>query len=181
MKLNRLWSLLKQRKAITIMQGETAQWIGDGFACYPVYNLPRLTERVMQTLLDINDDTWDKFAFYEDNTVSFEEVDFDEEQIDLSPLAVELHYHGMDLMPLVGGGKILFIQTKYLKPFENTLLLSYAYRKKDGGVIAINEGLLLSAVIAPVDMSRDKAFEETLYKLYDLTKRNGGDIDDRRE
>lgn len=181
MKLNRLWSLLKQRKAITIMQGEAAQWIGDGFACYPVYNLPQLTERVMQTLLDINDDTWDKFAFYGEDTVSFAEVDFDEKQIDLSPLTIELHYHGMNLMPLIGGGRIFFIHTKYLKPFDDMLLLSYAYRKEGGGIIAVNEGLLLSAVIAPVNMSGDKVFEETLYKLYDLAKRNGGDIDDSRE
>lgn len=174
MKINRLWSLLKQRKAITIMQGESAQWVGDGFSCYPVYNLPPLKERVMQTLLNVNDDTWDKFAFYEDSHVNFTEEDILEAQVDLEPLTVALHYHGMDVMPLVGGGKIYYIQTKYLKPFENTLLLSYAYRKEAGGVIAVNEGLLLSAIIAPVDMSKDKVFEETLYKLYDLTKREGG-------
>ena len=175
MKINRLWSLLKQRKAITIMRGESAQWVGDGFSCYPVYNLPELTGRIMQTLLDIKDDAWDKFAVYKEYTVKFTEEDFYQEQIDLTPLSVELHYHGMDVMPLVGGGKIYYIQTKYLKPFENTLLLSYAYRKEAGGVIAVNEGLLLSAIIAPVDMSKDKVFEETLYKLYDLTKHQGGE------
>lgn len=178
MKLNKLWALLKQRKAITIMQGEAAQWVGDGYACYPVYNLPPLKERVMQTLLDINDDAWDKFAFYEELGVKFTEEDFYADQVDLSPLAIELHYHGMDLMPLIGNGMIFFIQTKYLKPFENTLLLSYAYRKEAGGIIAVNEGLMLSAVIAPVAMKRDNVFEETLYKLYDLTKRQGGEKND---
>lgn len=175
MKLNKLWSLLKQRKAITIYQGAVDQWIGDGFACYPVNNLPQLTERVMQTLLDINDDAWDKFAFFDKDEVQFTEEDFCEGQVDLTPLAVELNYHGMDLMPLVGDGRIFFIQTKYLKPFDNTLLLSYAYRKEAGGIIAVNERLIFSAAICPVSMSKDKVFEETLYKLYDLTRREGGD------
>ena len=173
MKINKIWALLKQRKAITIMQGESAQWIGDGYACYPVYNLPRLEERIVQTLLDIKDDAWDKFAFYEEESVSFAEEDLFKGQIDLSPLAIELNYHGMSLMPLVGDGMIIFIQTKYLKPFENTLLLTYAYRKEAGGIIAVNEGLLLSAVIMPVDMTKDKDFEKILSELYTLTSRAG--------
>lgn len=176
MKLNRLWSLLKQRKCISIAQGVVAQWVGDGYSLYPIYNLPKLGERVMQTLLDINDDAWDKFTVKEDDELKLSEEDIVEGQIDLSPLDVELHYRGMDLIPLIGGGKIYYIQSKYLKPFENALLLSYAYRK-DSGVIAVNEGLILSAFIMPVDVFRDKKFAETLYishlRLYESSDESG--------
>lgn len=175
MKLNKLWALLKKHKNISVMQGDSNQWIGDGCSAYPIYNLPDLNERVVQTLLDVKDDAWDNFMFKGNETVSFTEEDIIEEQFDLTPLSVELNYHGMNLMPLVGDERIFFIQTKYLKPFENTLLLSYYYREEAGGIIAVNEGLVLSAIIMPVNMSVDKEFEKTLYKLYDLTKREGGD------
>ena len=50
MKLNKLFALMKQRKRIVVAQGATAQWVGDGICLYPIYNLPRLTERTMQAL-----------------------------------------------------------------------------------------------------------------------------------
>ena len=59
-------------------------------------------------------------------------------------------------------------------PFADIDLLSYSYREK-GKIIAVNEGLLLSAVIAPVDMSRDTLLHETLYRLSELTKKLGGE------
>lgn len=42
------------------------------------------------------------------------------------------------------------------------------------GVIAVNEGMLLSALIVPVEVT-DPVFRETLYRLYDFTRRQAGE------
>ena len=169
MKLSKLFALMKQHKRIVVAQGATAQWVGDGSVLYPVYNLPKLTERTMQTLLDLTGDAWDKFTFEEHEVLHVSEEDFEEGQTDLQPLDLYINWRGVEYFPLIGGGKIYYIKAKYLKPFADDTLLSYSARKDN--TIAVNEGLLLSAIIAPVDMSNDTLLQEMLYKLYDLTKR----------
>lgn len=176
MKLNKLFALMKQRKRIVVAQGATAQWVGDGICLYPIYNLPRLTERTMQTLLDVSDDAWDKFTFEEHEFLYFSEEDFEKGQVDLEPMKISLHWKGCDYIPLMGSGKVFYIQAKYLKPFADDMLLSYSYRDDKQGVIAVNEGLLLSGLICPVQIN-DPVFVETLYRLYELTKRQGEDIE----
>ena len=174
MKLSKLFALMKQRKRIVVMQGKTAQWVGDGNCLYPIYNLPKLTENTMRTLLDLSSDAWDKFTFEEHDVLSVSEEDFEEGQTDLRPLDFIFHWSGGTYFPLIGNGRIYFIQTKYLAPFADISLLSYSYRER-GKIIAVNEGLLLSAIIAPVDMSRDTLLHETLYRLSELTKKLGGE------
>lgn len=169
MKLSKLFTLIKQHKRIVVAQGATAQWVGDGSVLYPVYNLPKLTERTMQTLLDLTGDAWDKFTFEEHEVLNVSEEDFEKDQTDLEPLNLYINWMGVEYFPLIGGGKIYYIKAKYLKPFSDDTLLSYSARKNN--MIAVNEGLLLSAIIAPVDVSKDTMLHETLYKLYDLTKR----------
>lgn len=173
MKISKLFALMKRRKRIVVMQGKTAQWVGDGVSLYPIYNLPKLSERTMQTILDINDDAWDKFTFDEYDVMRVSEDDFSEGQIDLQPMEIMLHWKGSDLIPLYGGGRIYFIMAKYLKPFTDAILLSYSWRK-DEKVIAVNEGMLLSALIVPVEVT-DPVFRETLYRLYDFTRRQAGE------
>ena len=174
MKLSKLFAIMKQRKRIVVMQGKTAQWVGDGNCLYPIYNLPKLTENTMRTLLDLSSDAWDKFTFEEHDVLSVSEEDFEEGQTDLRPLDLIFHWSGGTYFPLIGNGRIYFIQTKYLAPFADITLLSYSYRER-GKIIAVNEGLLLSAVIAPVDMSRDTVLHETLYRLSELIKKQGGE------
>lgn len=180
MKLNKLFALMKQRKRIVVAQGKTAQWVGDGYSLYPIYNLPKLTERTMQTLLDVSDDAWDKFTFEEHQVLYVSEEDFDEGQTDLTPLKITIHWKGGDFIPLVGDGRIYYIPLKYLKPFADDGLLSYSFRNKaraGNGVIAVNEGLLLSGIIVP-EVIDDPLYTETLYRIYDLTKRQVGGNDE---
>ena len=177
MKLSKLFSLMKQRKRITVSQGMTAQWVGDGTALFPIYNLPKLTENTMRTLLDLTDDAWDKYTFEEHNTVHVSEEDFEEGQVQLEPARLSIRWNGVEYLPLMGGGEIYYIQEKYLKPFADDTLLTFALRKGalGGDLICVNEGLLLGAIIAPVDIGRDNVLQQTLYRVYDLTKRQAGE------
>lgn len=174
MKFKKIQTLLRQIKTIHIRHGEAAQWIGDGSALYPVYNLPYLNERAMQTILDINDDAWDKYDFEEHPTMSLNEDDVMEGMIQLDRLEITLYWKGRDLIPLIGNGKIYYIQAKYLKPFDDDMLLTYWLRDDPAlasPIIGIQEGMCLAGLIAPMVID-DKVFCESLYRIYELTKRD---------
>lgn len=172
MKLNKIFSLLKQRKSVIIAVGETAQWIGDGQAMYPVYDLPELKENNLQALLDLSDKEWDKYTCERHDHLNFSEDDFVTGQVSLSELSVNVNYKGKQLIPLIGAGRIYFVSVKYLKPFGD-VPLTFSFRAKGSrgeGVIAVIEGMLLRGVIAPEEVI-DTVFTETVYKIYALAKR----------
>lgn len=173
MKFKKIQTLLRQIKTIRIRHGQSAQWIGDGSALYPVYNLPHLDERAMQTILDIDDDAWDKYDYEDFDIMKFCEDDVLEGMIQLDRLEITLHWKGRDLIPLIGDGKIYYIQAKYLKPYDDDMLLSY-YLRDDPVVmspmIGVQEGMCLAGLIMPIAIE-DKVFCESLYRIYELTKR----------
>ena len=62
MKIKRVESILKARKTIiTYHTADKCQWIGDGSAFYPIYNLPPLTEENIFVMFDIAESKRDKF------------------------------------------------------------------------------------------------------------------------
>ena len=179
MKFKKIQTLLRQIKTIQIRHGESAQWIGDSAALYPIYNLPELNERAMQTILDIDDDAWDKFDFEEFPIMKLNEEDVIEDMEQLDRLGIILYWKGKELIPLVGDGKIYYIQSKYLKPFDDDMLLTYWLRNDPASlnpIIGVQEGMCLAGLVMPI-MIDDKVFCETLYRVYELTKREvyGGD------
>lgn len=176
MKLSKLFSLMKQHKSVQIRQGRAAQWVGDSSSLYPIYNLPHLYESAIQELLGVSDDAWDKFKYEEYETMKYSEEDNIDGMYQLDRLKITICWSGKELIPLVGGGKIFFIQAKYLKPFDDIGLLSFWYREEPlrDGVIGVNEGMCLAGLVMPIVVD-DRLFVETLYRIYDLTKRQGGE------
>lgn len=173
MKLNKLFTLLKSHKSVQIRHGEAAQWVGDASSLYPIYNLPKLNETSIQALLGVNDDAWDKYTYQEYPTMKISEEDIIKGMFQLDRMKITVHWNGKDLIPLTGNGKIYYIQAKYLKPFDDETLLSFWYRQdpaQSDGIIGVNEGMCIAAFIMPIEMA-DPVFVETLYRMYELTKR----------
>ena len=176
MKLSKLFSLMKQHKSVQIRQGRAAQWVGDSSSLYPIYNLPQLNEAAIQELLGVSDDAWDKYKYEEYETMKYSEEDNIDGMYQLDRMKITLHWSGRTLIPLIGEEKIFFIQEKYLKPFDDDSLLSFWLRDDPaqiGGIIGINEGMCLGGLVMPVVVN-DMVFTETLYRIYDLTKRQAG-------
>ena len=55
----------------------------------------------------------------------------------------------------------------------NARMIPYGY-KMEKGIIGINEGMCLGGLVMPVVVN-DMVFTETLYRIYDLTKRQAGE------
>lgn len=169
MKLNSILSLLKQRKRVVIHNEDNAQWIGDGFASYPIYSLPYLSEESMQMLLGIDFEAWSKYTYDYISKVPFSEEDFTSDEISLSELEVEISYRGCDMILLSDGARVYYIEKKYLKPF-NDFEPVFFYRSCEK-MIAVKEGMLLRGMIIPhyfADVSKKELLDE-LRKAYLMT------------
>ena len=53
MKLKQIEAILKAEKTIIVSETPSCQWLGNGAAFYPVYNLPKLTQDNIFTMFDI--------------------------------------------------------------------------------------------------------------------------------
>lgn len=155
MKLSKVFSLLKQKKNIVIMQGEDCQWIGDGYAMYPIYGLPDFTEHNLRILLDVKEDDWHKYRCEFKEKVSFSEKDCVPGEIPLIDAKMTINRKGVNFLPLTCNKTVYFIDYKYTKPLGDEYI-SYNYRTGErGGIIALMEGLVLRGVVAPILPDKD--------------------------
>lgn len=174
MKLNAIWSLLKQRKRVSIQKSTDAQWIGDGFAAYPIYLFPTLNETGIRTLLDVSEESWDKFTYEIREGLSFYEDDFRIGDKEMQELGITISYRGKELIPITDGLEIYYIPAKYLKPFNGFEPMFYL-RKQEGfgdGLIVVREGMLIRGVIIPYEFPNTEAQElsAALQKIYMMTE-----------
>ena len=174
MKISAIWALLKKRKTILIQKGIDTLWVGDGVAAYPIYTIPTLDKNIMQTLLDVGDDAWSSFTVSKQDFVSFDTGDNVIGERALRATGLLINWRGVALMPLTDGNELYYIQTRYLKPFNDFEPL-FCFRRTDslgGGYIAVKEGMLLRGVMMPYEFIRADEVEylEALHDTYRLTK-----------
>lgn len=174
MKISAIWALLKKRKTILIQKGIDTLWVGDGVAAYPIYTIPTLDKNIMQTLLDVGDDAWSSFTVSEQDFVSFDTEDNVIGERELRVTGLLINWRGVTLMPLTDGNELYYIQTRYLKPFNDFEPL-FCFRRTGslgGGYIAVKEGMLLRGVMMPYELisADEENYLEALRETYDRTK-----------
>lgn len=169
MKLKTVLQLLKAKRRIILYESDDGQWIGDGSAAFPLHGLPHMKQENLRSLLDV---TEKQFAQMD---VSSERMPFSTEdnvigETMLTHCGMVMHYRGYELIPLTSGAKVYYVQSGYIKPFGGIDDISYDVRKLENGseYIAVKEGFLLRAVIAPFDAVTDE-FVGILNKIYGLS------------
>lgn len=170
MKIKQIEKILKAKKTIYISEANGAQWLSDGAAFYPVYNLPKLTEENIFVLFDIPEDKRDKFRFKTPQLptfLNFEDSDENEQMIDRSDFS--LFVNGRLLEPLKTSRGIVFIKPRYLMPIDADEGFALYERISEYGrpYIVVKRGFILQAVIYPENIIDDKFVEslETLLRL----------------
>ncbi len=178
MKIKQVEAILKSEKIFIVSDGDNCQWLSTHGASYPIYNLPKITNDVLFTLFDIPKDKRDKFIYMEKELpeqINFSDVDMDEQVIPRGNFS--LNYGGRNLEPLKISQGIMFIDTKYLKPFAGIKEGYELYERTDEEgrpYIAVKSGLLLIGVISEVNVINDEFIEkiEIMLKLSKVTLEN---------
>lgn len=176
MKLKTIAALCKKSQNIVIMEkpagggDRVEQWIGDGYALYPVYGLPYLDEEGVFTIFDVPEKQREKYSFHSGalpEGMRFSDTDRNERIIEDEKISIIAA--GRTLKPLQTRGGLVFIDAKYLTPLADMLEVLELYeRVKDSGqaYIAAKAGFILVAVIMPYDI----VSEEFVKQLQGLTR-----------
>jgi len=173
MKLKQIEAILKAEKTIIVAETPECQWLGNGAVFYPVYNLPKLTCENIFTMFDIAEDKRDKFYFKE--TVIPEHynlADGDESEQILDRGKIAMYADGRTLEPLKTSQGLVFINSRYLKPFAGIDGGYELYERTDASgksYIVAKSGFMLLGIILPYDLV-SKEFIATLEEFVSLSR-----------
>ena len=165
MKLKKVISLCNQQKTFRLFDkisgnGEIVQWMGDGFAAYPLNGLPILDEETLCAVFDISEKQLKNTSVRRRTRPDALNVgDTDPDERILKDDDFSITYGGTQVKPLKTRNGIIFIQQKYLAPLEDVLDVVQLYERvtPDGQTyVAAKAGLLIAAVIFPYRLVTEK-------------------------
>ena len=165
MKLKKVISLCNQQKTFRLFDkisecGEIVQWLGDGFAAYPLNGLPILDEETLCAVFDISEKQLKNTSVRRltmPEPLNVDDTDPAERVVNDDDFSII--YAGTELKPLKTRNGIIFIQQKYLAPLDDVLDVVHLYERAtpDGQTyIAAKAGLLIAAVIFPYSVVNEK-------------------------
>lgn len=170
MKITKIAALLKRGKRIIIYDApDDTQWIGDGGAAFPLFNIPRLDEESAFAIFDISEKQQEKFYFHHTQLpegINFTDTDPCENQLENKDITINTD--GFALRPLETQKGLVCIDTKYLAPFSDVLDMVELYERTapNGDIyIAVKAGLMLVGVIMPTKHAIKKDFVEQLERF----------------
>lgn len=169
MKIKSIANICKQQKRIYLYDDNGTQWVGDGAAMYPLFDLPHLESENVFTIFDIPEKQRNKILFKEGTTpVGVNLEDISDGEILLNDDMIGITKGGSSMMPLETQAGLVFINAKYLSPvsdIDGTMEL-YERMSADGRqYIVIKYGMLIYGAIMPMDII-DKKFVDQMRSLY---------------
>lgn len=172
MKIKTLAALCRKNKAFFLFDsvsedGEVGtQWLGDGLAVYPLFNLPYLYEDTICTLFDIPDKQQEKIIFrHQPLPEGINFTDADAHEHITNPEKITIGYAGRVLRPIQTRKGLAFIDTAHLAPLDDiadTMELYERTTPSGGTYFAAKMGLLIAGVILPYNNALQKEFVEQL-------------------
>lgn len=170
MKIRKIIDICKKNGNIIIFESGKEQWISDGAAVFPMFNLPQFDEDSLCRTYDITDKQAAKIHFRHEYTMpaayDFKDCTEDENVVMRGPMC--LSDAGRGIIPYMTSQGVAFIDAKYLQPLsdiEDSMLNLYERHTKSGQIyFAAKSGFMLVGIILPVDAINDQ-FVERLKQL----------------
>ncbi len=126
MKISKILGFCKKEKYIEHFIANNEQWLGDGNALYPIYNLPVLSRDNILALLDItSDEKREKFFFTEKskNLINFDDTCSDEQMVEKTKISI-----GSSVAIRTAEGCVFF-HKKYLEPMREYIDMLKFYER----------------------------------------------------
>lgn len=147
--------------------GEITQWLGDGYALYPLDGLPILDEESFCAVFDITGKQREKILFRHERLpehLNVEDVAAGDKLV--REYETTFINGGLRLKPLKTNNGVMFIRSLYLSPLEDVIDMVQFYERatpQGGSYIVAKAGFLTAAVIMPYAIS--KKFADELEEL----------------
>ena len=174
MKIKKVVDICRREGVARIYEGANdTQWLSCGFACYPLYEVPELSEDEFFTIFDFtdkqrNETIFERTAF--PSSLSALDVYPGEELCEkLSP---NIPFGSRLLIPFKTTSGIKFLDSEYLAPFAGETKGIEVYERvsaKGEPYFAVKIGMCLRAIIMPFN-AVNRSFVDNIAKIYSLCK-----------
>lgn len=174
MKIKKIVDICRREGVARIYDDEKeVQWLSCGYACYPLYEVPELSEDEFFTIFDFTpkqreDTVFGRAAF----PASLSTQDFVLNERLCEKLSPNIPFGSRLLIPFKTVGGIKFLDSEYLAPFADESSDIEIYERVSGKgepYFAIKIGMCLRAIITPFN-AVNKSFVDNIEKIYSLCK-----------
>ena len=175
MKIKKVVDICRREGVARIYEdANETQWLSCGYACYPLYEVPELSEDEFFTIFDFsakqrNETIFERTAFPSSLSTS----DFTETEILCEKLTPNIPFGSKLLIPFKTVGGIKFLDSEYLAPFadeSNDIEIYERVSEKGEPYFAVKIGMCLRAIITPFN-AVNKSFVDNIEKIYYLCRR----------
>lgn len=151
------------------------QWLSCGYACYPLYEIPELSEEEFFTIFDFSPKQREDTLFERtEHPISLSTADFSEAEESCERLTPNIPFGSKLLIPFSTLSGIKFLDSEYLAPLADEIKNIEVYERisKTGEPhFAVKVGMSLRALIMPFN-AVNKPFVDNIEKIYSLCKRS---------
>lgn len=174
LQIKKIVALCKKRKLVTLYETkDEVQWLGDGIAIYPLYNMPYFTADLFCSLYDITDKQSEKIEFKTSempSTVDVSDAALNETQCEA--IDISIYFGGKRLIPIKTSEGIIYLDKEYLAPIGDLKMdMVFFFERVTEGhrYIVVKCGFNVVAIITPQPVITEK-FCETLKEIATLTE-----------
>lgn len=153
MKVRKVIDLCKKEKTIQLYNTEGLQWVSNGFALYPMWGIPPMSEVCFKNCYDFTNEQWEKILCVCQNgfPAGYDSSDMADGERPVSRVPLGIRYGGVNLAPFIVSDGIAWMDTVYLSPFGRDEKLEVYERRTDAGGLyfAVKIGFEVVAIILP--------------------------------
>ena len=174
MKIKKIVDICRREGVARIYDDEkNVQWLSCGYACYPLYEVPELSEDEFFTIFDFTpkqreDTVFGRAAFPESLSTS----DFYPGERLCEKLSPNIPFGSRLLIPFSTARGIKFLDSEYLAPFTdegNEIEIYERVSGKGQPYFVVKIGMCLRAIITPFN-AVNKSFVDNIEKIYHLCR-----------
>ena len=174
MKISAIEKICKEAKMIRLFTVGDVQWVAAGYACYPLFGMPRMSAEQLCGMFDIPEDKRGKFVLDDeiDAPAQYNFEDYDGGEQPLKQSAVSVVVDGVALVPCLTDTGLMWIQPRLFLPFSTIKTdagegVTYHVRKTKGGgrYVAVKLGISLCGLVMPYSVPEDGVVAENIRTL----------------
>lgn len=174
MKIKKIVDMCRREGVVRIYtDGYGVQWISNGYACYPLYDVPELSEDEFFTVFDFTEKQRNETVFQRSEMPgTLSTADFADVEELCEKLSPSIPYGSRLLVPYEVNGGVKFIDSEFLAPLADESGKIEVYERVSGKgapYFVIKAGMCLRAIIMPFN-AINQAFVNNLGKVYSLCK-----------
>ena len=173
MKIKKVVDICRREGVARIHEDKGTQWLSCGFACYPLYEVPTLSEDEFFTIFDFTEKQREVTLFerlpFPAHLSTSDFLPSDQLCEKLSP---NIPFSTKLLIPFSTASGIKFLDSEYLAPFAGEINNIEVYERisKNGeNYFVVKIGMCLRAIIMPFN-AVNESFVDNIAKIYSLCK-----------